>query len=356
MSMQRRKKNLQFSESLRNRKLLSMLYGGLSRKYLKNLKVKASKSKRYSSPSLSKTILLFLEMRLDSCVFRMNFFSSFLQARQFIKNGSVFVNGICIRSGCYEVEPGDRISLSCKTIKGFIRERIKQNFLQRKIRAMKPSHIEINYKILQGIVLFPPQQIYYPSPFQVPRRKLEQKNRIDRKWYLLDQNQKYTVAGELINKRLPLNGNTKVKKNLFKSKNQKEKVILRTKASRMKRNLWDRKREKVFTVPRTWEKGKRIVTIKKDIKQRQAKASRRLLLIRYKKGRRIQRSRLRKSRKFRIIGKFESSESSGKSITTKYRKNRKKVCKIWGNFLQSSRKKRFPFFSPRIATLSVTNI
>lgn len=190
--LQQRKKNILFFEELRNRKLLSALYGGLSQRSLKKLKKKicnstgnqrtkssqgrcSSGSKTFSL-SMVKNLLISLEMRLDTILFRMNFFSSFSQVRQCIKHGKIVVQGKLVRSTNYRVKPGQIVGLKkddnsirekIRKDDNSIREEIRKHLRRKNFLNAKPSHLEVNYKLLQGLVLFSPQQVYYPTPFKI---------------------------------------------------------------------------------------------------------------------------------------------------------------------------------------------
>jgi len=180
-NLQQRKKNKLFFEELRNRKLLSALYGGLSLRFLKKLKRKVSKSAGHKalSPSMVKNLLVSLETRLDTTLFRMNFFSSFSQARQYIKHGKILVQGRPVRSANFRVEPGQIIALGPKT--QLVREKIKENLKKTKFLNSKPNHIEVSYKLFQGVVLFPPQQLYYPTPLKVHNPLSKKMKSLDQK-------------------------------------------------------------------------------------------------------------------------------------------------------------------------------
>lgn len=168
--LQQKNKNILFFEGLRNRKLLSLLYGGFSKRALISLKKKASQNLRLFSHSMTKNMLISLESRLDTCLFRMNFFSSFLQTRQQIKHSKVLINSKIVTACNYPVKPGDILSLNYEKSREGISQQlinyqqIKERVYKQKILNVKPQHLEVNYKTLTGIMLFPPQQLYLPAP------------------------------------------------------------------------------------------------------------------------------------------------------------------------------------------------
>jgi ribosomal protein S4 len=211
-----------FKEGLAERRLISHTYGGLSWQNLKkHLKVKGIQRKNFM-PDNKKGFYLnsantnfrsgyssikSLDIRLDVCLFRTNFFSSFSAVRQFICHQKVFVNFRPVTIIGHVLTGGDIISFS-KAGRLFLVDRFR-NLMHSRFRGFrmaiqtksrykkhlkapkvfqkslpeksylrqnsffwiywnsyrwKPVHLEINYKTLTAIVLFPPQDIYFPAP------------------------------------------------------------------------------------------------------------------------------------------------------------------------------------------------
>nr|YP_009310461.1 ribosomal protein S4 [Pyramimonas parkeae]YP_009310494.1 ribosomal protein S4 [Pyramimonas parkeae]AOT98950.1 ribosomal protein S4 [Pyramimonas parkeae]AOT98951.1 ribosomal protein S4 [Pyramimonas parkeae] len=114
------------------KKNLDVIYS--SKQPIKNLKINSIKN---------------LEMRLDTCLFRMNLFTSFGAARQAIRHGFILVNGKIFHRATSILRPGDCIQ--------YILKKNNKHFIKR-----NPVHIQTNPKIATGIILFNPPQIYLP--------------------------------------------------------------------------------------------------------------------------------------------------------------------------------------------------
>jgi ribosomal protein S4 len=69
----------------------------------------------------------------------------------------------------YSVKPGDIISISprnSKTFNSFIEKSLK-NLKENRNSKTKSLHLEINYKTLCAIFLYPPQQLYHSYPLDI---------------------------------------------------------------------------------------------------------------------------------------------------------------------------------------------
>lgn len=198
----RRRRHYSYIEKLNAKRKLVFLYGRLSKKTVKSLKNQAIKLKSDSIIGVGNKLLCLLERRLDSCLFRINFFRSFSEARQHINHGHILVNSRVVNLCSFMLKPGDVISvyfpsnikhienlsedssLLCKfqgyrAINSKIRERLikkrvkvipkkklKKKFSHKKRKLKKriflkrkPQHLEISYKTLTAIYLYTPQQI-----------------------------------------------------------------------------------------------------------------------------------------------------------------------------------------------------
>ena len=166
--LQQKKKNALFFERLRNRKLLSSIFGKLSRKNLKSVKNRSTKASKFLDSSMKKSTLTSFETRLDTCIFRMGFTTSFRQLRQWILHGKVLVNLVPVKNFNYQIEPGDIISIK-ESKKASVNLKLVERIGKKSIISMRPQHLEISSKILAGVLLFKPQQIYYPTPAKLAR-------------------------------------------------------------------------------------------------------------------------------------------------------------------------------------------
>jgi small subunit ribosomal protein S4 len=156
-----RQRYSEFANQLRAKQLIATIYGKLSKKTMQSLALQASTSRNQRNE-----FLCLLEMRLDTCLFRMNLGPSFVSIRQYINHGFILVNGRKLNISSSILKPGDIITierpfpLHWKTSWFSMME--QKHLLKRPVQ-----HLEINYKLCNAIVLFPPQQIYYPCRFQV---------------------------------------------------------------------------------------------------------------------------------------------------------------------------------------------
>lgn len=151
----------EYANQLFAKQQIASVYGKLSKKILKNLATQTS-----TSTNQGNLFLCSLEMRLDTCLFRMNLGPSFVSIRQYINHGFVFVNGRQLNISSSVLKPGDII-----TIKRPFPLHWKTSWFdmlkQKHLLKHPVQHLEINYKLCKAIVLFFPQQVYYPCHFQV---------------------------------------------------------------------------------------------------------------------------------------------------------------------------------------------
>lgn len=105
----RRRKLSQYSVRLREKQKLRFHYGVTEFKLLRYVK-KARKSKG----STGELLLQFLEMRLDSVVFRLNMAPTIAAARQLISHGHIQLNGQKVTIPSYSCLPKDKISVTPK--------------------------------------------------------------------------------------------------------------------------------------------------------------------------------------------------------------------------------------------------
>lgn len=172
------KKRSNFSLQLHARQLLSYIYGKINTKYLLKLFQKSLKVHGKAGSNF----LSFLERRLDTVLYKLHFASTFSSARQLITHGKVLINNKTVTKSAYLLKPGDILSIksdiktqTAENIKiffkfqetiGTLRKNQKQTkaskFSMNKVLWYKSLHVEVNYKTLQVVFLFSPQQAYYP--------------------------------------------------------------------------------------------------------------------------------------------------------------------------------------------------
>jgi ribosomal protein S4 len=110
-----------FKNQLKERKKLSILYGNLPKKQIKNCYEKACQLQG----KIHEKFLFFLETRLDIVVFRICFFKTILSARQAITQKKVLVNGKIVDIASYFVKAGDVISINRKYSKKYATEMLE---------------------------------------------------------------------------------------------------------------------------------------------------------------------------------------------------------------------------------------
>jgi ribosomal protein S4 len=191
----RKKKKLSyFGQKLQSKRLFSFLYGNLPRKQFFLFLNQASKLQG----SLSADFLSLLERRLDIVIYRMFQFRTLPSARQYIRHKGVLVNDCLVNLSSFQLSSGDIIAikdpaqfLNQKTklldyfqgstteatsayqgmrsisrpvgvsnLKNLAYSNKKLEDRLSKLRIRYP-HFEVNYKILTGIFLFSPKQIFY---------------------------------------------------------------------------------------------------------------------------------------------------------------------------------------------------
>ena len=143
-----------FKNNLYERKIFSLFYGKLKRKYLKTYIIKLIYIKNYNSLGLinsSYSVLKLFESRLDTVLYRANFSTSIKESSQLILNGHVLVNKINIKIKSFIIKPTDLIEI------GFnkkVRTLIKQKLNRSNFWPTPPKYLLINYKTLQIIFMY----------------------------------------------------------------------------------------------------------------------------------------------------------------------------------------------------------
>jgi len=166
LSKIKKKKPSNFGLQLRSKRFLSILYGNLSKSQMQKTFEEASKIQG----KIGNNFISYLEKRLDTLVFRMNVCRTFRAGRQLIIHQKVFVNNKLIDIPSYQLSPGDIISISSENSTNFlsVSSQFMQNLHANSLCQTKSLHLEINYKSLTAIFLYPPQQLIYPSEFDIP--------------------------------------------------------------------------------------------------------------------------------------------------------------------------------------------
>ena len=116
-----------FKNQLKERKKLALIYGLLSKKYIR----KTIKQACLLNGKKSDNFFFLLEKRLDVVLFKACFFMSIKSARQWINHGKILVNNKCVNTCSFLLSPGDIISIKqkdrillCKKIKYSLKRQI----------------------------------------------------------------------------------------------------------------------------------------------------------------------------------------------------------------------------------------
>lgn len=113
-----------------------------------------------------------LESRLDLILYRMGFAESLFKAHQLINHGFIFVNGIKTYSKSFNVKKGDLIEINPEYWDLVFKE-VHSRFKNNSIFMPAPKYLEINYRLLIGILLENPisSDLHYFTPMDIKSAK-----------------------------------------------------------------------------------------------------------------------------------------------------------------------------------------
>ncbi|PNU21593.1 30S ribosomal protein S4 [Geothermobacter hydrogeniphilus] len=132
-----------YGTQLREKQRVKRTYGLLEKQFRSYFK-KADQMKGVTGENL----LVLLERRLDSMVYRLGFASSRNESRQLVRHGHFLVNGRKVNIPSYLVRPGDEITLREKS-----REVVRINeALDGVMRRGVPSWVELDRAGFKGTV------------------------------------------------------------------------------------------------------------------------------------------------------------------------------------------------------------
>ena len=133
----------EYGMQLREKQKAKFIYGMLEKPF-RNLYVKAERMPGLTGPNL----MILLESRLDSVVFRMGFARTRKEARQIVDHKHVLVNGKCVNIPSYLVKAGDQIEIREKSEGS---ERYK-GILEVTGGRLVPEWINVDQENLKGTV------------------------------------------------------------------------------------------------------------------------------------------------------------------------------------------------------------
>lgn len=143
---------------------LRKFYSNVSKKQFYSLTEKNDKLNVNNKYNInSKYLINLLERRLDTILFRINWASTFFNARQLINHGHILINGNIVNVSSHIVNIGDKIEIRKDSIPLF-KKNILDNINNKKITINTPNYIEVNYNIFCAIMIFNPNDSFVPFP------------------------------------------------------------------------------------------------------------------------------------------------------------------------------------------------
>jgi ribosomal protein S4 len=152
-----------FRNNLQERKVFSLFYGGLKKKYFKVHvlnSIRSRKSKDSGSGDTQHKVIQFFESRLDTVLYRSGFCLSIKEARKLVLHKHVLVNKRFVTTGSYLLKSNDLIELS-ENIKA--RNWVKKKLVMFNFWPIPAKHLVINYKTLQILFLYTDSSNFLPT-------------------------------------------------------------------------------------------------------------------------------------------------------------------------------------------------
>jgi len=156
-AQQRRRKQSDYAVQLREKQKVKRMYG-MAEKQFRSLFEHASHVEGLTGENL----LIALELRLDSIVFRMGFAQSRSQARQLVRHRHVEVNGRSVNIPSFRVSDGDEISVKTKSKNILPIEAA----LEARTRPSLPDWLALDEKQRVGRMVRTPTRADIPLPVQ----------------------------------------------------------------------------------------------------------------------------------------------------------------------------------------------
>lgn len=105
-----------------------------------------------------------METRVDNLLFRTHLAFSVFQARKYIRDGGITVNGAPVKHPATMISPGDVVQVTPK-FKDEIMTIAGSPYL--KIWGLLPKYVEVNYRILAFVLVHRPKFSDIPSPYPI---------------------------------------------------------------------------------------------------------------------------------------------------------------------------------------------
>ncbi|MDB4042296.1 30S ribosomal protein S4 [Methylophilaceae bacterium] len=142
-----------YGVQLREKQKLKGYYGNIGEKQFRNIFKEAFSQKGDTSENL----LILLESRLDSIVYRANLVPTVFAARQFVNHKHLTVNGVIVNIPSYRCKPGDIIEV-----------REKSRSIPLVVEAMQKLDRELPEYITLDTKAFKVSYVRYPDSDEIP--------------------------------------------------------------------------------------------------------------------------------------------------------------------------------------------
>lgn len=139
-----RKKQSEYASQLKEKQKVKFIYGVLEKQFHGYF------NKAKSMPGITgDNLMIILESRLDSVIFRLGFARTRKEARQMVTHGHICVNGRRVDIPSFRVRPGELVSVAPKAKELLV---VKSALVSNE-RVQVPAWLEIDIEKLQGSVL-----------------------------------------------------------------------------------------------------------------------------------------------------------------------------------------------------------
>lgn len=142
-----------YGVQLREKQKLKGYYGNIGEKQFRNIFKEAFSQKGDTSENL----LILLESRLDSIIYRANLVPTVFAARQFVNHKHLTVNGVIVNIPSYRCKPGDIIEV-----------REKSRSIPLVVEAMQKLDRELPEYITLDTKAFKVSYVRYPDSDEIP--------------------------------------------------------------------------------------------------------------------------------------------------------------------------------------------
>ena len=138
------RKPSEYALQLKEKQKAKFIYGVLEKPFRNDF----AKAQKLKYGTTGENLMILLELRLDTVVFRMGYGRTRKEARQIVGHKHVLVNGKCVNIPSYTVKPGDKIEIKEK-VKGYQRYK---DVLETTEGRLIPDWLEADHETLTGTV------------------------------------------------------------------------------------------------------------------------------------------------------------------------------------------------------------